>query len=314
MRTLKFAFLFQVLLVLTASTAAWAQSEFGPSEFGLVSDSLVPRSAFYFGLGTNYNSVNIGNQDVIAIGTSDVISSGTTIATGMADGPDDATGGTPIFMDAQLNFSPSVELGYFRHFEGSEHRLWGLKFTNDYLGTSSVNRDIRLPQVGQFTYASDPLNPVPFTGNAVATSIRTDIVDQLAFRPYLGHSFESGFVYIGGGPTLTNMRTEITDLVGFADINGTRGDISGAPQDFSDSGWVWGGSVEVGVTHFFCQSWFLECSCVFGITANHQFNFDSTFSNPDPSDPTQVKAGTLVGSSTWQGITQSIGIRLCKTF
>ncbi|EAQ79851.1 hypothetical protein DSM3645_21964 [Blastopirellula marina DSM 3645] len=312
MRTFNSALLlsaFSMLLVLAISLPASGQSEMEMGE-----PSLVPRSARYFGLGFNYNSMNFGNQDVIAVGTSDVIESGVTIATGTADGPDDATGGTPIFMDTQLNLSPSIELGYFQHFDQSEHQLWGFKFTNDYLGTSSESRLARLPQVGTFTYASDPANPVPFTGNAIATSLKSQIIDQIAFRPYVGHSFGTGFVFVGAGPTLSNVRTEIVDLVGFADINGTRSNISGAPQDFSDSGWVWGGSAEVGVTHFFCRSWFLECSYVFGVTGNKTFNFNSTFSSPDPSDPNQIKAGTLVGSSTWQTISQSIGVRLCRTF
>lgn len=294
---------------LAFSSVVWGQTETmtDPASF-------MPRSARYIALGFNGNTVNFGNQDVIAIGTSDVIDAGVIIASGEAEGPDDASGGTPIRMDTQFTFSPSLQLGYFQHFEGSVNRLWGVKFSNDYLGAVSEYRLPRFPQVGQFTYIADPLNPVPFTGNAIATSINVQLVDQLAFRPYLGHSYGNGFVYVGGGPTLSHMRTEVTDLVGFADINGTRSNISGAPQDFSDADWVWGGSAEVGVTHFLSSSWFLECSYVLGVTADHTFNFSGTFSNTDPSDPTQIKEGTLVGSSQWQAITQSFGLRLCKTF
>jgi hypothetical protein len=273
----------------------------------------VPRSAFYFSLGGSFNSVDFGDQDVIAIGTSEVTDiNGVTTATGFAQGPDDASGGTPISMDLQLGFAPSVEVGCFQHFAGSDNRLWGIKFSNDYFGVTSDVRLPRFPQVGTFINASDPDDPVPFTGNAVALSAQTEIVDQIAFRPFLGHSFRKGFVYFGGGPTLSLLQTEIRDLIGFADINGTRSDISGPPQDFSDSDWVWGGSGQVGVAYFFDRRWFLDCSYILSVSGKHTFNFSSTFSNTDADGTTN--AGTLVGSSTWQTISQGIGFKLGKTF
>jgi hypothetical protein len=301
------------------------QQEYGVSGCPTVDDCLtqcgsavngcgyVPRSAFLVSLGGSYNSVNFGDQDVIAIGTSDVTNSvGALTATGFAQGPDDASGGTPISMDLEVGFSPTIELGYFAHFAGSQSGLWGAKFSNDYFGVTSNVRLPRFPQVGSFTYTSSPNDPVPFTGNAVALSTQTEIVDQLAFRPFLGHSFNRGFVYFGGGPTLSLMRTEIRDLIGFADINGTRSDISGPAQDFADSDWVWGGSGQVGVTYFFDRNWFLDCSYVLTISSEHTFNFASTFSNTDSDGVTT--AGTLVGSSRWQAITQGIGFKIGRAF
>ena len=85
--------------------------------------------------------------------------------------------------------------------------------------------NVRLPQVGEFSKRDpieDPNAPfvtTEFTGNAVAVSAKTRMIDQISLRPYLGRSFRRGFVYVGGGPTVSYMRTEIQDLVGFADIN-----------------------------------------------------------------------------------------------
>jgi len=283
----------------------------------------VPRSACYIGLGGRLNSINFGTQDVIAIGQSTITMTDSTgnpyvAAEGYAQGPDDANGGTPIYMDSVLTFSPSVELGYFQHFAGSSSRLWGIKFTNDYFGATSNIRDIRLPQVGEFNKRDpieDPNAPfvtIEFTGNAVAVSAKTRMIDQISLRPYLGRSFRRGFVYVGGGPTVSYMRTEIQDLVGFADINHRATEISGPPQDFMDSGWVWGGSAEVGVTYFLCRSWFLDCSYLFAITGDRTFNFSSTFENEN--SPLGNLTGSLIGSSTWNAISQSFGIRLCRAF
>jgi hypothetical protein len=119
-------------------------------------------------------------------------------------------------------------------------------------------------------------------------------------------------VYFAGGPTITLLRSDVRDLVGFADINGNRGDISGAPQDFSDSAWVWGGAGQVGTTYFLDRGLFLDVSYTYSITGNHTFNFASTFSNTEPDGTTN--AGTLVGSSSWQAITQAFGVKIGKTF
>lgn len=273
----------------------------------------MPRSAFFLSLGGSFDSVNFGDQDVIAIGTSEVTDENSVIqATGSARGPDDASGGTPIAMDSQVSFAPTVELGFFQHFAGSESGLWGVKFSNEYFGVTSDVRLPRFPQVGEFTYVTDPGTPVPFTGNAVALSTQTEIVDQIAFRPFLGHSFDRGFVYFGGGPTLSLLQTDIQDLVGFADIQGNHSNISGVPQDFSDSDWVWGGSAQVGVTYFFDRSWFLDCSYILSVSSKHTFDFASTFSHT--ADDGTTNAGTLVGSSTWQAFNQGISFKIGRAF
>ena len=91
---------------------------------------LIDRSAFYVSLGGSYTAVNFGSQDIIAIGTSTVTNaSGVTVATGYADGPDDASGGTPIDMDALVAFAPSIEVGFIRHLADHHRWIWGAKFT-----------------------------------------------------------------------------------------------------------------------------------------------------------------------------------------
>lgn len=275
--------------------------------------SYVPESALFVSFGGSLNSINFGDQDIIAVGTSVASDGGVTVASGSAGPPANAPDGTLIQMDTQVNFAPSLQAGYFGH-TGNGNWLWGFKFTYDYLGTTSTYRRPIFPQAGTFTDGTDP--PVPFTGNAVAFSTQTEVEHQLALRPFLGQSFERGFVYIGGGPTVSREQSSVSQLVGFADINGNRSDISGAPQDFSTSSWVWGGSAEVGVTYFLDRSWFLDCSYVLGVTANHSFDFASTFSSTFTNANGDVldQAGTLVGSSSWHAVTQGIGLRVGRAF
>lgn len=96
-----------------------------------------------------------------------------------------------------------------------------------------------LPQAGSFTY-TDTGEVDPFLGNAVVRDYTTTITHQMALTPFVGRSFARGFAYLGAGPTLSRTQTDLDGLVGFADINGDRQDISGAPQNFSSSDWVWG--------------------------------------------------------------------------
>jgi hypothetical protein len=277
------------------------------------SHSYVPENAFFVNLGGSLNSVDFGEQDVIAVGTSVLTDGGVVVASGSAGPPSNTPDGTPIQMDTQISFGPQVQVGYFEHF-GDSDWLWGFKCAYDYTGMTSTSRRPIFPQVGTFTEGVDP--PVPFTGNAVALSTQTEVAHQISFRPFIGQSFERAFVYVGGGPTVSRERAKISQLVGFADINGNRGDMSGAPQDFSTSSWVWGGSAEVGATYFLDHSWFIDCSYVLGITGKHAFDYSSTFSSTFVASNGDVldQNGTLVGNSSWNAITQGIGIRIGRAF
>ena len=189
---------------------------------------VVPRSGFYVGLGGSYNSSDFGTQDIVAIGTSQVFQNGTLVSTGTATGPP-----APVDMPSELHFAPSVQAGYLRHF-GNGPWLWGAKLSYSYLDTPSTVENVTIPQFGSFTELATN-KTIPFIGLAVARSYQTRLRHQLELMPFIGHSFEKGFVYVGGGPTGSNTQTNIKSLVGFADISGVPTDISGAPQDFTGS-------------------------------------------------------------------------------
>lgn len=266
--------------------------------------SAVPRSGFFFGLGGNLNAVRFGTQDVYAIGTSKVFQNGVLTQYGSAQGP------ASISMDDEIGLGFSVQGGYFQHFPDSPW-LWGAKFAYSYLGTTSEVRNALLPQTGSFTIVGGGV--VPFTGTAVVRSFETRITHQLSFIPIVGRSFERSFVYVGAGPTLSQVQLDLNGLIGFADINGHPTDVSGAPLDLSSSGWVFGGAATIGATYFFDSSWFLDASYTFAITANHTSNFSSPFVNPNGTQgPTVV--GTMVGTSTGQVITQALTVTINRVF
>ncbi|MDP2358748.1 MAG: hypothetical protein Q8M31_22205 [Beijerinckiaceae bacterium] len=284
-----------ITLGLSASTSASAQASTGTG------------SGFYLGFGGSFNSVNADAQQIYARGTSDVFNSaGTMVQTGSADGPP-----VPVFMDSQLSLAPSVQAGYFQHFANSGW-FWGGKVTYSYLNTTSTTRNALIPQVGSFTTLSTGA-VTPFTGNALISNARATVLHQLAFIPSIGHSFGKFSLYAGAGPTLSQVRTNLNGLVGFADINGTHTDVSGAAQNFADSNWVGGIIGMIGTTYFVGDSWYLDLNYSYAASRNQTSKFASNFSNPNGLNDTSM-TGTLVGSSTWKVITQSVGVSINKLF
>jgi hypothetical protein len=266
----------------------------------------VPNHAFYIGLGGSANITNFGTQDVYAVGTSDVFRDGAKISSGSAAGPGS------VGMGNDTTIAPVVQLGYFQRFTDSAW-LWGANLNYSYLNASASVRNARIPQAGSYT-PTGSATPIPFTGNAIVQSYQTEVTHQVALMPFIGRAFDAGgFVYLGAGPTLSRMSTKLNGLVGFADTNGTRSDISGAPQDFGTEGWVLGGAAMVGVTLFFDASWFVDVRYMVSVTEDQTGNYASTFSNPNGTDGTLIN-GTLVGSSSGRAVTQGITFTINRAF
>ena len=120
---------------------------------------------------------------------------------------------------------------------------------------------------------------------------------------------EQNRVRSGAGPTLTQINTNIDNLIGFADIKGNRTDISGTPQNLSSSQWVVGGAVTVGATYFLDSSWFIDLNYNFAMTPNQTANYSSTFNNTNVN-----YSGSLIGSSSAKTTTQTISISINKAF
>jgi hypothetical protein len=265
----------------------------------------VPTQGLYIGAGGSLNVSSFGSQNVYAVGLSDVYQNGVRVSSGSAAGP------ASVNMGSTVGVAPSAQIGYFRNFAESQW-LWGLKASYSYLGASVTREDVRLPQAGSFTYASNN-QTVPFTGNAVVRSYQARAEHQIALTPFIGRSYERGFLYLGGGPTLTRLQTNLNGLVGFADINGNRSDVSGAPQNFQSAGWVWGGMLLVGATYFINSSWFLDLNYTVAATQRQTGNYYSTFTNAS-GIPGSVTTGQLIGNSAGAVVTQGATVTLNYRF
>ena len=259
------------------------------------STSLVPNSGLYVGLGIGANSSQFNGQTITGTGlTTDTI--GGKSANGMG------TGETGVTVPPARSISPSVQLGYFQKFKDSNY-LWGTKFSYSYIGGApATTYNVQIPQYGTFP------NGQPLTGgNAVASSYQKSITNQLSFVPYFGQSFERSMVYFGVGPTYTQVRTTTNGLVGYAQVGGHTVDVSGVPQSFISSQWVYGGAAMLGGSYFLEQSWFLDFTYTYAMTQNKTSYRISPFSNP----PT---TGFLIGTGTGTAVIQTLGLTLNKLF
>lgn len=262
-----------------------------------VSMSIVPNSGSYIGLGFGANSTQFNGQAIQATGISTVMPAGTT---GNAGGP-------PVGFDFSSTnaIAPAIQAGYFQKLQNSSY-LWGAKLSYSYMGgsTSTTNR-LLIPQFGTYP------NGDSFTGNAVAQSFQKTIKHQISIIPYFGQSFDRSTIYFGVGPTISQVNSKINNLIGFADLNGVRTDVSGTPQNFSDTQWVFGGTAMLGGTYFLDKSWFMDFSYSYSMTQNKTSSYFSTFNNPGTPNS---YSGSLIGSSTGTATIQTIGLTINKLF
>lgn len=269
----------------------------GDVEPAAVSTSLVPNSAFFAGFGGSFNSVKFTDQNIYAQGVSAVFTDGGFYAGGAAGGSTSPGFGT------EETFAPGVQAGYFDHF-GNSQWLWGAKFSYNRLGAEAESEHIAVPQDGGFTGG----NTDTFSGNVMVRSYQTKIENQIALMPFVGRSFDKSYVYFGAGPTLSQVKSTLTGVTGFAYINEEHYDITGTPSSFAETNdWVWGGAVTAGATYFFTPNWFIDASYTFSKTKTKTNDFSTPFSTSvDEYTDVGILSGNYGTSTNTQTFTVSI--------
>ncbi|MFG1414186.1 hypothetical protein V5G24_24130 [Xanthobacter sp. VTT E-85241] len=279
---------------------AGALAAIGPSGGANAQSTSVPNSGFFVGAGASFNSTQFTDQLLYSQGVSRIYQGGVQVGAGSAGGAV-----IPDFGNAST-FAGTGQAGYFQHLQGSDW-LWGAKVSYNYLGASAENKTLAVPQAGSFTGSS----PDSFSGNVVVQSYTTSVTNQLALIPFVGRSFEKSFVYLGAGPTLSQVKHDMNGTIGFAAINGSHFNITGTPANFSSSQWVLGGAAVVGATYFFAQTWFLDLSYTYAVTQTKTNTYGGPFSSStDGYDDIGILSGYFSGGTT----THALTISLNKTF
>src|SRR5262249_18293850 len=161
------------------------------------------------------------------------------------------------------------------HF-GDTDWLWGSKFSYIFQDKALTQDPLLVPQTGT---SSNPAI-ASFTGLAVTRSYQVFVDHQFMLTPFVGRSFENGFVYFGPGPSLPGGGPRLIDVIGFASfppgatVSGLV-DVSGQPQSIEQSEWTWGVAASVGATYFLTPRCFLDLSYTFSQPFPRTFHVES---------------------------------------
>jgi opacity protein-like surface antigen len=260
----------------------------------------VPFAAFFVGLGAGYNSVKL-DRDIYALGLDRTFNGPLLIANGIAQGP-----GNP-FHDNLNAFAPEAQLGWFGNFANSSW-LWGAKVRYKYLGITSTERGLIIPQTGGFI-PTDGGAPSSLTGNVIIESFQTRIDHELALLAFIGHSFASTNVYLGAGPALFGTKSDIFRAVGFGNVNGQPTDITGPPVSFSSTKWVWGTALQIGMTYFFAPTWFIDVNYTYAFTRRFDTNYEAPFASMSAG---LTYVGTAYITTSQRVTTQAVAVSINK--
>ncbi len=90
-----------------------------------------------------------------------------------------------------------------------------------------------------------------------------------------------------------------------------RGDVTGTPDNFATSEWVWGGAAQIGFTYYLDHAWFLDLNYTYARSAK----FDSNFSAPFTSTNFGYHIfGTLFVDPSQRVTDQSVSLTINRRF
>ena len=281
------------LLLATTSFAG----DMGANESELIHDGL------FLGLGVNYNAINV-TQNAWGKGVSNIQVNTGGNSNGIAQGT-----GAP-FHNTNIQLSPEVQAGYFKHIAGTDH-LYGLKFSYQYLGSTATNSNLYIPQQGQMTSNTGVTSPLFGYVNADSVQVKTN--HELTLLGFIGHSFGNKYIYLGAGPSLFNQRSNNYYSIGYADYEGATIDVTGLVSYASPQVWAWGGAAQLGMTYFINPTLFIDASYTYSVTGENTTTHQQTFSNASSLGSTQYNtSGTLFTRDTLSVSNQALTLAINK--
>ena len=250
----------------------------------------------FVGLGGAYNSIQV-KQDLYAIGVASY--AGALSGVGIAQGP-----AAPFYGTTSV-FSPEIQTGWYKNFTNS-NRLWGLKFSYQYLGAAITHTEFTALQLGT-------IDGKTLVGNLLIGSAQTIVNHELLLLPFIGHSFKKSQLYLGVGPALFGTRSNINSATGFANLSGSPSDITGIPANFTDSAWVWGGAAQAGFSYFPAPEWSIDVTYTYAISGQYDTNVSEPFTHSMTS-PSVTVTGTGYINTNQNIMAQALTLTINKLF
>jgi opacity protein-like surface antigen len=298
------------LLLVSISSLAFSASAFGADLQSANKDasvSRVPESGLSLGVGGDLNLTTFGQQNFYWAGTSnDFSANGRPYSTGYAQWT------TRVNLMPQVRISPMGQINYFHHF-GSSDWLWGGKLTYSYLNTKGAVSNVLIPQFGEFTLSAEGRRhdfslTERFFGTGYLQTYQTTVNNQFTLTPYLGRSFTNGFIYAGAGPSVSQVQTNLNNLIGYRNSGGAPIDQTSFPARFQSSRWSWGVAATAGVTYFITQSLYLDFAYTFSQTFGKTSFLNAWYGAPGPGGGTAW--GYIPAITSLAFNTQSVNVSL----
>lgn len=295
-------------MALSSSALAADLTSSGP-ESGV---TIVPKSAWSIGLGGALNVATFGRQNFFLAGTSNDTVLGLN---GLRIGGGFAGWNTPVNLTPQVRVAPIGQFNYFNHF-GDSDWMWGVKGSYAYLNSAASTPEVLIPQFGMANV--DTIGNLPFFGIYTVGQYQTRINHQFVLTPYLGRSFSNGFIYVGGGPSLSHRQTNLNNMLGFRngfrDFNGQEVNQTGIPAYAQDSLWVFGGAATAGITYFLNPSWYVDVNYAFSQTGGATSYYLGWYAAPVSELTFQnlsvIGVGYIPASTSGAVHTQSLNVSL----
>lgn len=262
----------------------------------------------YFGLGGSAGSQTLQRQYAVEQVTQPGFVSTNNGTTGNHNSFDQIS-------QTYFNMAPVVQAGYWGTFDNQW--LWGIQALYKYLNFTTNTEKDGLPIALARTFTSMVTSVSLITGSS-ATSF-TSYNNELLLLAYGGKQFETGYVYIGFGPVMWQVR----DFVGGVTSASTATTSGGGPATVTNGtqNWafatlkstrqLWGGAFQIGYNYFFEPTWFLNVNYTYslsGIFRNSTLLSPSQFAQL-PNSFTSTTGGT-VNTVTFQDTTVAITRRI----
>ncbi len=212
------------------------------------------------------------------------------------------SGKTGHFSNHSRQVSPEVQVGYFAPFTNTPW-LWGLnlsyQFSHNKSPTNFVNHE-----KGTFINVVNP--NVNVVNQVTMQHVTTTLNHELMLPVFLGRSFASGFVYLGGGPVLFNVRRQFGPI-----SDNLSGYYIGKANGFNNTRWLFGGGVQTGLAYFINATWFLKLNYTYAASANYSKRNQLVFGSAINKG---LNNGTMTFMTSQRLATQAIGISINKLF
>lgn len=244
--------------------------------------SLVPKSGLSVGIGGNLNVATFAQQNFYLAGLSkDNFESRARRLDGLTLGTGYAAFNTPVNLTPQVRVAPIGQFNYFNHF-GETEWMWGAKGAYTYLNSAASTPLVLIPQFGAFNDNLLGSPGLPFHGTYTVGQYQTRINHQFTLTPYLGRSFDNGFIYVGAGPSLSELQTNLNNMLGIRNSNGQPVNQTGISTNAQNSLWVFGGAVTTGITYFLNPSWYIDLNYTFSQTRGATNYYLGWYAAKDP--------------------------------